>query len=77
MPQCLNALPNQDLILKRYMLRVWWINILLGLGHYIIQTVAIEQVMLMANKLMNLGYAYTKIRLKTPLEYFPSPILDG
>ena len=49
-----------------YMLSAWWLHLLDGLGHYIIQTGAIAQIILMTNNTMTLGYTYSKLRLKTP-----------
>ena len=49
-----------------YILIVWWLQILDILGHYIIRSGEVEQVLVMTNKIMNSGYTYAKSRLKNP-----------
>ena len=63
-PQHLRLLPEKNLILTHYMLRGWWFQLLDGLGNYVIWPGNIEQVLMMANNLINFGYTYTKKSLK-------------
>ena len=51
-----------------YMISVRWLHLLDRLGHYIIQTGAIEQVLVMARNLMTFGYTTDKFRFNTPLD---------
>ena len=39
-----------------YMLSVWWLHLLYGLGHYIIHPGAVAQIMVSTNNIMTLGY---------------------
>ena len=65
-PQHLRAFPIKNLILTHYMLSACWLNILDGLGHHVICPGSIEQVMVMNNNIMILGYTYAKLRLNNP-----------
>ena len=66
-PQHLRALPNITLILKNYILSVWWLHLLAGLGHHVIPPGAIENVLVMANNLVRFVYTYDTCRPKIPL----------
>ena len=48
------------------MLIPWWLQLIDGLGHYVIRQRKIELVMVMTNNIITLGYTYEKHRLKTP-----------
>ena len=39
-----------------YMLSVWWLHLLYGLGHYIIHPGEVAQIMVSTNNIMTLGY---------------------
>ena len=64
----LTSFPNKNLILKHYMLGAWWLQLLDGLGHYVMCPREIEELLLMNNIITNLGYTYDKYRLKKPPE---------
>ena len=38
------------------MLSAWWLHLMAGLGHYVIQTGVIEKVLVATNNLIILGY---------------------
>ena len=44
----------------------WWLYLLDGMRHCVIRTGAIEKVLVMTNKLMNIGFNYYEHRLKSP-----------
>ena len=69
-PLCLRSFPEENLILTHYMLSALWLNLLDGLGHYVILPGAIGQVLATTNNIMTLGYTYAKQRLKKPPENF-------
>ena len=45
------------------MLSTWWVNLLDGLGHYVIRQVSIAQIIMMTNNITTLGYTYANLRL--------------
>ena len=61
---------QEKLILTHYMLSMWWMHLLDGLGHYIIHPGSIEKVLVMTNNITTLGYNYYKLRFKKPPEIF-------
>ena len=61
----LRDFPKENPILTHYMLSLWWLHLMIILGHYIIQPRSLEKVL--ATKI-NLGYTYAKIRLKNTPE---------
>ena len=60
----------KNLILTHYMFSVWWLHLLYGLGDYVIHPGAIEQVMVMTNNIITLGYNYSKGRINNPPNIF-------
>ena len=54
-PQHLRTFKNKNLILTHYMIIIWWLHLMSGMGHYVIK-----------KKLMTFGYTYVKLRLKIP-----------
>ena len=61
--QCLKYFPKQNLILAHYMIRSWWIQLIVGLLHYAILPRSSEQVVVITNILMDLGYTYNRSSL--------------
>ena len=57
-------LPKQYIVLTQYMLSLWWINFLTGLGQYLIQPGTVDQLMVMTTRLVDVGYTYSGYRLK-------------
>ena len=57
---------KKNLTLTHYMLSAWWLYFLDGLGHYVIHLGKIEQVLVMINNTMTLGYTYDKLMINTP-----------
>ena len=55
-----------------YMLSKWWLHLLAGLGHYVIYTGAIEQVLVIKTNIIKLGYNYDLFRLKSLTKSFHS-----
>ena len=53
-PQCLKFFPNQELILAHNMLIAWWMHLLAGLGHYVVRTGVVKQVMVMETSFMDI-----------------------
>ena len=62
-PQHIKESPKKNLTHTQFMLIVWWLHLLSGMGHYVIQLREIGQVLVMDNKLTNFGYNYPKQRL--------------
>ena len=69
--------PKDNLILVLYILSAQWLHLLEGLGHYVISPWEIEKVLAMNNNIMNLGYTYSKRRLKNPPDIFYKLIHTG
>ena len=67
-PHHIRVFPKQNLILRYYMLRIWWINLLQGMVYYAILTGAIEKVLLMNTNHINLAYTYDSRRIKNPTD---------
>ena len=63
---CLKTFSKENLIFTHYMISAWWLHIIYGLVHYVIRPRAIEQVMVITNNIMTLGFTYAKRRLKKP-----------
>ena len=61
---------KDNLILVHYIISEWWLHLLEGLLHYVIHPGAIEQVLVITNNIITLGYTYTKIRLKNSPDIF-------
>ena len=53
-----------------YIISMWWLNLLNELGHYVIRLGEIEQMILMTNNIITLGYTYAKLRLNNHPEIF-------
>ena len=51
-------------------LSAWWLHFLDGLGYYVIRPGISEQVLVMTNNIMTLGYTYAKCRLKNIPDIF-------
>ena len=51
-----------------YMLRAWWLHLMYGLGQYVIRSGVIEQVLVITNNIMNLGYTYAKRKINNTPE---------
>ena len=68
--QHLREFPSQNIILKYYMISAWWLHLLGVLMHYVIHPGAIEQVMVMTNNIITLGYNYSKGRINNPPNIF-------
>ena len=66
----LMAFPKDNLIIAHYMLIAWWLHLLDGLRYCVIHPGAIEQVLVIANNIITLGYTYVKHRLKKPPDVF-------
>ena len=60
---CLKIFPKQDLIFANHMLIAWWIHFLELLVHFVLQTGAVDHVMVTTTSLMELGYPYARYRL--------------
>ena len=56
--------PEQHLILTNYFLSLWWTNFMTGFVQYLIQPRAVDQVMVMTVRILDLGYTYSIYRLK-------------
>ena len=63
---CISPPPKENIILAYYMLSAWWLNILDGIGHYVIRPGEIYQIIMMTNNITTLGYTYDKHRIKNP-----------
>ena len=66
MPQ---AFPMDNLILTHYMISLWWLNLLDGIGHNIICPGVVAQILVTNNNITTLGYTYSKLRSRTPLNF--------
>ena len=67
---CLKAFPKENLILAHYVLNTWWLQLLEGLGHYVIRPGSVAHILYMIKNIMNLGYTYAKCRLKNAPDIF-------
>ena len=65
-PPWVEAFHKKNLILTHCMLTAWWLNILDGLGNYIILPGEMEQLLVMTIYLATLGYANAACRLNNP-----------
>ena len=61
--QHLREFSNKKFILTNYIISSCWLHLLYGLGNYVILPGEIEQVLVMTNNIMTLGYTYAKLRL--------------
>ena len=52
------------------MLSAWWLHLMNVLRNYFICLGEIEQVMVMTNNIMTLGYTYAKLNLKNTPDVF-------
>ena len=64
------AFPKENLTIAHYIIRARWLHLLDGLKHYIIHPGEIEQVLLMTNNIITLGYTYVKHRVNNPPDVF-------
>ena len=67
---CIRYFPKENLIIVHYIISAWWLHLLEGLLHYVIHPGAIEQVLVITNNIITLGYTYTKIRLNISPDIF-------
>ena len=67
-------LPEQHLILTQYILILWWMNFLTVLVHYLIQPWEVDQLMVMTNSLVDLGYTYSRYMMKKTPDIIVSAI---
>ena len=52
------------------MISALWLRLLDGLEHYVILPGAVANILLMTNNIMDLGYTYSKRRIKNPPDVF-------
>ena len=67
-PQHIRAFPEKNLVLMHCMLRSWCLHLMYGLGQYVIWSGVIEQVLVITNNIMNLGYTYAKRKINNTPE---------
>ena len=67
---CIRTFPKENIILKHYMIRTWWLHLPDELGHHVIRLGEIEQIIMMTNNIMTLWYTYAKRRLNNTPKIF-------